>query len=162
MAEKMHMYVNSLLKKYETKNAMLLDLYGGVGTFGIMNSELFKTVITIESLKECTDSANRNIELNNSKNVKAVTLDAKNIKKISVQQPLFVITDPPRSGMDERTIQQLNLWKPEVIVYISCNVEQLRRDIPKFKNYKINSAALFDLFPQTPHSEAIVELVIKE
>jgi len=29
----------------------------------------------------------------------------------------------------------------------------------KFKDYKIANATMFDLFPQTPHIEAMVELV---
>lgn len=162
MAEKMQKYVHELLSKYETKKAHLLDLYGGVGTFGIMNSEIFKTTQTVEAVKECTDSANVNIENNDAKNVKAITLDAKNIRRLKLESPLFVITDPPRSGMDEKTIQHLNLIKPELIIYISCNVEQLRKDIPKLKNHEVKSAALFDLFPQTPHSEAVVELVLRK
>lgn len=161
MAEKMLDYVNNLLKNYDTKQAHLLDLYGGVGTFGIINAGLFKDVLIIESLKQSIDAANENIKINNIKNSKATVLDAMQLKKIDFQQPLFVITDPPRSGMHPKTILRLNELKPKAIIYISCNVEQLGKDIPKFKDYKINSAALFDLFPQTPHSEAIVELVLK-
>ncbi|HME87379.1 MAG TPA: hypothetical protein VKE88_03120, partial [Candidatus Nanoarchaeia archaeon] len=133
MAEKMHEYVKEIVKKYDTQKMNLLDLYGGVGTFGIMNAESFKTMLTVESVKECTDAALKNIEFNGVKNGSAQTLDAKNIRKLSLQQPLFVITDPPRSGMDEKTIAHLNLVKPKVIVYISCNVEQLKKDVPKFK-----------------------------
>jgi len=81
---------------------------------------------------------------------------------MSLSSPLFVVTDPPRSGMDVKTIYHLNEVKPKVIIYISCNIEQLAKDLPKFKNYKLKSAALFDLFPQTPHCEGVVELVLKE
>jgi len=86
-------------------------------------------------------------------------LDAKNLKKLKFIQPLFVITDPPRSGMHPKTIEQLNILKPEIILYVSCNVEQLAKDIIKLKDYKIKSAAIFDLFPQTNHIEVIIELV---
>lgn len=161
MAEKMQEYCNSLLKEYKTKDSYLLDLYGGVGTFGIINSELFKDVTIVENSKQCIDSALINIKNNKIKNAKAIILDAKSLKKIELKAPLFVINDPPRSGMHPKTIEHLNNIKPEVIIYISCNVTQLGKDIPKFKDYKINSAALFDLFPQTNHSEAIVELVKK-
>jgi 23S rRNA (uracil-5-)-methyltransferase RumA len=161
MAEKMHAYVRELLQKSNTQNSHLLDLYAGVGTFGVINADLFKTVTIIESVQSCIDAANKNIEVNGVKNATAKVLDAKNIKKLSLQQPLIVITDPPRSGMDERTIHHLNSVKPKTIIYISCNVQQLQKDIPKFKEYSVKSAALFDLFPQTPHSEAIVELVLK-
>lgn len=159
MAEKMHEYVHKLLSSYNTKQAHLLDLYGGVGTFGIINSALFKNITIIEDSKQCIDAADLNIKNNNINNAKAIILDAKNLKKIDFPKPLFVITDPPRSGMHPKTIEQLKKLKPEVIIYISCNITQLKKDILKFKDYRLNSAAMFDLFPQTNHSESIVELV---
>jgi len=63
--------------------------------------------------------------------------------------------------MDPKTIQAIKELKPYLIIYISCNPQQLSKDLFKLTDYKINSAALFDLFPQTPHSEAIVELILK-
>lgn len=158
MAEKMQGHCHELFKKYDTKNACLLDLYSGVGTFGITNAEMFKTVTMVESEKLSVETAGKNIEKNSIKNAKTTLLDAKHLKKVILENPLFVITDPPRSGMDPKTIEQLNNLKPEAIIYISCNITQLGKDILKLKGYSIRSAALFDLFPQTPHVEAIVEL----
>lgn len=162
MAEKMHTYCNELLKKYDTKNASLLDLYAGVGTFGINNSELFKQVIILENDKLSIQSAEENMKNNNVTNSKTMLLDAKQLGRLQLQKPLFIIMDPPRSGMHPKTIEQLNVLKPEIMIYVSCNVEQLGKDLPKFKDYEIKSAALFDLFPQTVHSEAIVELCKKK
>jgi 23S rRNA (uracil1939-C5)-methyltransferase len=161
VASKMQDHCNSLLKKYDTKNAFLLDLYAGVGTFGIINSELFKEVLVVESVKSCIDAANKNIIENNAKNVKTMVLDAGKIKRLSLKKPLYVILDPPRSGMDQKTIDELKKIKPEAIIYVSCNVFQLSKDILKFKDYKIKSAAMFDMFPQTKHIEAVVELCLK-
>ncbi|MFH0837671.1 MAG: hypothetical protein V1880_00175 [Patescibacteria group bacterium] len=160
MAEKMHEYVHDLLKKYDTAEAHLLDLYGGVGAFGIVNADLFKGVTTIESFEGCTLAAKENIGLNNLKTIEAICMDAKRLKQVKLPSgDLYVITDPPRSGMDEETVIQLKKLRPKVLIYISCNVEQLGRDLPKFKDYKIKSAAIFDLFPQTNHMESVVELV---
>jgi tRNA/tmRNA/rRNA uracil-C5-methylase (TrmA/RlmC/RlmD family) len=78
---------------------------------------------------------------------------------VSLPAQLFVILDPPRSGMHQKTIEQLNRLKPKAMLYVSCNVQQLKKDIAKFRSYAVKSAALFDFFPQTPHSEAVVELV---
>lgn len=158
IAEKMHQYVHELLKSHNTKDAHLLDLYAGVGTFGIINAKLFKNVTIIENSKQCIDAANLNITNNNIQNAKALVLDAKQLKKVQLPQPLFVITDPPRSGMEPKTIQQLNELRPAAIIYISCNIQQLAKDIQKFSNYSVKSAAMFDLFPQTNHIEAVVEL----
>ena len=163
MAEQMHAYVNEMLGKYETKNHELLDLYCGVGTFGINNANLFKNVVMVEADKNCIDSAELNIKENKIHNAKAILLDAMNLKKLNlgIGSELFVITDPPRSGMHPKTIDELRKLKPKIIVYISCNIEQLKKDLIKFSEYEIKSAALFDLFPQTPHAEGIVEMVRK-
>jgi len=170
MAEKMHKYVHNILRLQADKrlsasgkpvagDVHLLDLYGGVGTFGIINSDLFKTVQTVESFEGCIEAAKANIELNQVKNVEAILLDAKQLKKINLQSPLFVVTDPPRSGMHPKTILGLIERKPEVIIYISCNISQLEKELPKFlKHYKLKSVAIFDLFPQTNHMETVVEL----
>jgi len=159
MAEHMHKYVTSILEIYEPKDTHLLDLYAGVGTFGINNAHLYKTVISAESYPGCIDAAKENIRLNNKNNCTAVVLDAKNINKLPLQTPLHVITDPPRSGMHNKTIDTLCTLKPEVIIYISCNIDQLGKDLLGLKGYTIKSAALFDLFPHTPHCEGVVELI---
>lgn len=159
MAEKMHEYVNELIRKHEhTAQMTLLDLYAGVGTFGINNSGLFKNVIIVESDKHCMESAKENIKKNKLANAEAILTDAASLKKVNIPENTFVITDPPRSGMHPKTIEELKKKRPQHIIYISCNIEQLGKDIKKFSQYKLKSAAMFDLFPQTPHIEGIVEL----
>ncbi|HIH10882.1 TPA: 23S rRNA (uracil(1939)-C(5))-methyltransferase RlmD [Candidatus Woesearchaeota archaeon] len=162
VAGKMQEYCRTLFQGKETFSAHLLDLYGGVGTFGIINADLFKSVIIVESVPSCIIAAKRNCVENEIKNVNCVLLDAKNLRKLTFPSSLYVITDPPRSGMDQRTIQQLMILRPKVIVYISCNLQQFAKDLLKLKQYSVQSVALFDLFPQTNHSEAVVELVLRE
>jgi len=163
MANKMLEHVKKLISSYsKEKKIQLLDLYGGVGTFGIVNSDEFQKTTIVELAEDSIEAAKQNIKLNNIDNVEALVLDAKLLRKVKLEKPLFVITDPPRAGMDSKTIRQLNSLEPEVIIYISCNPNQLAKDIPKLIDYELKSAALFDLFPQTPHMEAVVELVKKK
>jgi len=145
MANQMHEYVHGLLAAYERgEYAHLLDLYGGVGAFGIVNADLFHKVTTIEDYEGCTMAARQNVELNGLSHVEAICMDAKRLKQVRLpEKELYVVTDPPRSGMHEETIIQLRKLRPEKIIYISCNVEQLGRDLPKFSDYKITSAALW-------------------
>jgi 23S rRNA (uracil-5-)-methyltransferase RumA len=159
MAENLHKYCHDLLKSYPTQDAHLLDLYGGVGTFGIINAGLFKDVTILESYEPAIHACEKNIEENGLSNVKPILMDAKHLKILELQEPLYAILDPPRSGMNPRTLKRLNEIQPERIVFISCNVKLLRRELPYLSNYRIESAALFDLFPQTPHQEAVIELV---
>ena len=84
----------------------------------------------------------------------------KKIKNLQLKKPFVVIIDPPRTGMHNETIATLNKLLPLSIIYVSCNINQLRKDIPKFKQYNIKDVALFDQFPQTNHMEAVVELML--
>jgi 23S rRNA (uracil-5-)-methyltransferase RumA len=158
LAELMHKYVRGILEKQNTMDYELLDMYSGVGTFGIINADLFKKVTMIESYKKSADFANKNILANNAQNAASHALESKQMKRLKLARQLIIITDPPRTGMDNETIAQINQLSPEKIIYISCNADQLAKDIKKFKNYIAGKAGLFDLFPHTPHSESIVEL----
>lgn len=162
MTERMHEYIHEKLKTYSDPEGHLLDLYGGVGTFGVINAELFKGCTTVEDFEGCTVAAKDNIELNSIKNMEAINLDAKQLSNLKLPEPLYVITDPPRSGMHPKTIQRLLKIKPKVILYISCNIKQLEKDMPKFlTEYELKSSAVFDLFPQTNHMETVVEMLLK-
>ena len=159
MMQKMQSHVHSLLRKYPTIGGELLDLYAGVGTFGMVNAALFKNITLVENFKPAIEAAEKNLRLNTIKHGRALVLSGGQTGRVWFTSPLYVITDPPRIGMEQKAIIELNRLKPEVIIYVSCNVEQLQKDILKFKQYKVKSATLFDLFPQTKHSEAVVELV---
>ncbi|MGD9346302.1 MAG: hypothetical protein PVH84_10590 [Candidatus Aminicenantes bacterium] len=160
MAEKLHAYCRDLIRSYSTQGAHLLDLYGGVGTFGVINADLFESVTILENYEPSVHACENNIRENKLSNTKAILMDAKHLKMLELPDRLYAILDPPRSGMNPRTLKRLNEIKPELIVFISCNVKLLRRELPYLSNYKIKSAALFDLFPQTPHQEAVIELVL--
>jgi 23S rRNA (uracil1939-C5)-methyltransferase len=159
MAEKLHQYCHDLLKSYPREDRHLLDLYGGVGTFGIINASLFEDVTILENYEPAIQACEGNVNENGLSNVKPILMDAKHLKILELPEPLVAILDPPRSGMNPRTLKRLNAIKPELIVFISCNVKLLRRELPFLSNYRIKSAALFDLFPQTPHQEAVIELI---
>jgi 23S rRNA (uracil-5-)-methyltransferase RumA len=157
VAEKMIGYVKELLSG---KNGHLVDLYGGVGTFGLCNE--FDKITIIEEHPLSVECARKNILINNVKSAEAIVLDAKKIDKIKVLRPLHVITDPPRTGMDLVAIKRLTDLKPETIIYVSCNPTQFRKEFLKFAKagYSIKSVAMFDMFPQTNHTEMVVEMKI--
>ena len=169
VAQKMVEYTRDIFAEFGpevTSNATLLDLYGGVGTFGIASANLFKECLVAEAFSESIDCAKINIEKNKLSNASAVCIDATYIKNsdetykiISRAKDLFVLTDPPRSGMHPKTIRFLQEISPKVIVYVSCNPEQMAKELRFFRNYEIRSLRVFDMFPQTNHIESIIELV---
>nr|MBA3403267.1 class I SAM-dependent RNA methyltransferase [Gemmatimonadaceae bacterium] len=70
-----------------------------------------------------------------------------------------VVLNPPRAGTDSRVTTALELQKPSVVVYVSCNPATLARDISRLPGYRIASLLAFDMFPQTAHVETVCELV---
>lgn len=161
VAELMHTHVRGLLTSWRT-GGHLLDLYAGVGTFGIINSDLFSDVALVESAPASVAAAERNIAENSARNVRSFRLDASQLGRLKhLQEPLTAISDPPRSGMEPKALLQLLTLRPEKVIYISCNPERLSSDIGRFTRYEVESAALFDMFPQTNHIEAVVGLSLK-
>ena len=75
-----------------------------------------------------------------------------------LRRPGLVITNPPRTGMDERVGAGLERSAPERIVYISCDPATLARDLSRLPSYRLVAATAFDLFPQTAHVETVAVL----
>ena len=74
-------------------------------------------------------------------------------------KPNVVFVDPPRKGLDNKTIGALKELKPEKIVYISCNPATLVRDLAKIEEkYHIEKIQPVDMFPFTSHVECVVVL----
>lgn len=64
-----------------------------------------------------------------------------------------VLVDPPRSGVDPSTCELLSRFRH--IVYFSCSLETLRRDLAVLtQTHRITRVAAFDQFPGTRHLES--------
>jgi 23S rRNA (uracil1939-C5)-methyltransferase len=72
--------------------------------------------------------------------------------------PALVITNPPRTGMDERVAAELERLLPKRVVYISCDPATLARDLTRMPSFRLVTAVAFDLFPQTAHVETVALL----
>ncbi len=72
----------------------------------------------------------------------------------------MIFVDPPRKGLTESFIKASTSVKPEKIVYISCNVATMARDIKLYEElgYKLTKVQPADLFPNTHHVECVVLL----
>ena len=161
MAEKMIAYCKDAVKKYADKYTVLVDLYGGSGTFGISLADLFYKCYIIDNDTLNISCAKENIAANNIKNTEATCADATSLQ-INFSDAV-VITDPPRSGMDQKAIKKLLQLMPKAIIYISCNPQELAKELKFFKkHYSLESISVFDLFPQTVHVEAVAELKRRE
>lgn len=137
-----------------TGKETILDLYCGIGTIGIFASKQAHKVFGIEIIENAVNDAKENAKINGIENADFFCGEVENIlpkmtKKYAIN-PEVVFVDPPRKGLDAKTIETLINLRPKKIVYISCNPATLARDIAileeKYETYEITPV---DMFPYT-------------
>jgi 23S rRNA (uracil1939-C5)-methyltransferase len=74
--------------------------------------------------------------------------------------PEVLVLDPPRAGLPEGGVEALAALAPARVVYLSCDPATLARDLALWfaRGWALRSVHGFDLFPQTPHIEALALL----
>lgn len=149
-----------------TKNEILCDLYCGTGTIGIIASKKVKKVYGIEIVKEAIEDAKENARVNNIDNIEFINGDVEvafgQLLKEGVK-PNVVIVDPPRKGLDERTIENLCELQLNKFVYISCNPSTLMRDLQKLQEtYNVLTITPVDNFCYSTHVECVAVLYLKK
>jgi len=123
-------------------------------------------VYGIEIVKEAVEAARENAVLNGVNNtefyagdVEVVLDDLINNQGVKADIVMF---DPPRKGLDKKSINNILKIKPKKIVYISCNPATLVRDLAEFEEYyDIKAIIPVDMFPWTSHVECVAVLCLK-
>ncbi|MDO4541905.1 MAG: class I SAM-dependent RNA methyltransferase [Bacillota bacterium] len=142
-------------------NGILLDLYCGVGTFGIYLGDMFEKVVGIEAFVPAVADAGYNAELNG---IKGEYIAAKTEASLfdllaSMGRPQVVVVDPPRAGLAKDSVNALLASESPLLLYISCDPGTLSRDLKLLSaHYQPCSIKPFNLFPRTGHVECIVLL----
>ena len=150
-----------------SENDIVFDLYCGIGTISLFMAKYAKKVYGIEIVEEAVNDAKENAKMNGISNVEFIAGDVENIldelindKKII---PDIVMVDPPRKGLDNKSIENIMSIKPKKLVYISCNPATLVRDLSKLEGlYGVHEVIPVDMFPFTSHVECVVAMILKE
>ena len=153
------------IKKYAngSKKDNLLDLYCGTGTIGIYLSKTVGQALGIEINEKAIVDANKNKKLNNISNINFMASDVSNVIDKLDFKPSIIIVDPPRAGLDQKTIAAIIKMRPQKLIYTSCDPMTLARDLNCFKeDFNIIEITPFDMFPNTHHIECVCLLKIKE
>lgn len=150
----------------------LLELYCGLGNFTLPLAQNFNRVLATEISKSSVQAAHHNLEINGIKNVNVIRMSSEEFTEAMSGKRTFqrlqgldlkqfdcktVLVDPPRSGVDDDTINLINQY--DNIVYISCNPETLFDNLKTLTlTHQIANFAVFDQFPYTDHLECGVYL----
>ena len=128
----------------------IMDLYSGVGTFSALFNGENKTVYAVERERKCLELSRKN-----APSAISFSDDCARWGKSKGKHVDTVIVDPPRTGLDKEVISLLEEWKPEKIIYISCNPVTASRDLSLFSLYAPTKVKVFDLYPGSSHTETV-------
>lgn len=145
-----------------SRDDIVLDLYCGTGTIGIFLAPFVRQVIGVEVNAQAIESAKKNQALNKISNIEWKLGKVEDVIPSMKVSPNVVVVDPPRSGLDDKTIERIKSWDVEKIVYVSCDPVTLARDINRLKEkYDVVKIVPVDMFPQTKHVECVASLLLK-
>ena len=135
-----------------------LDLYSGTSLWGILISDLAEKITCVEVNIEATDNAKWNIKRNNISNIKVINGKVEDYID-SFKDIDLVIIDPPRSGLDKKTINYLKRINSKYLIYVSCDMQTLKRDLNDLEDsYNLLEVNLVDMFKMTYHCEVVTIL----
>ncbi|MCL2521375.1 MAG: 23S rRNA (uracil(1939)-C(5))-methyltransferase RlmD [Erysipelotrichales bacterium] len=143
------------------KRDIVFDCYCGVGTISTYLADSCLKVIGIDNNKDAIKNAISNARLNNQTNMEFIAGDVEaTVRKLIVNYRKIdcLIVDPPREGL-KHFLKLIEEIKPKKIIYISCNLSTLAKDLAILKkNYKIKEIQPVDMFPFSAILESVVIL----
>lgn len=144
----------------ETKDKVVFDLYSGTGTISQILAEVSKEVVGVEIVEEAVEAARENARMNGLKNCRFIAGDVLRVLDELEEKPDMIVLDPPRDGIHPKALPKILDYGVDRIVYISCKVTSLARDLELFqeRGYRVEKCTAVDQFCQTVHVESIVLL----
>ncbi|MCR5795465.1 MAG: 23S rRNA (uracil(1939)-C(5))-methyltransferase RlmD [Solobacterium sp.] len=146
-----------------TGSEILIDLYCGTGTIGMIASRKAKKVYGIEIVADAVKDAKINAQINGIDNIEFFNMDASKGAQAILRSKIkadVIIVDPPRKGCSKDTLDAMITISPGKIVYVSCDPATLARDVKILSEagYELKTVQPVDMFPHTAHIETIVLL----
>lgn len=152
----------------EVMPSAVLDLYCGVGGFALHCAAgpgaAARRVLGVEVSPEAVGSA-RLTAARRSRDLADVEFRVGDATDVDALDPdllrgprSMVVVNPPRRGIGPDLAAWIEACGASHLVYSSCNVDSLARDLALLPSFTARQARLFDMFPQTSHHEVIVLL----
>lgn len=119
----------------QNKDGILLDLYAGTGTIGILLAKYFTKVYSVELVESASRDGAKNAIRNNVTNIEFVNKKVEEFVKENEEktkgekQKTTIILDPPRDGLHPSALPYILSFGADEIIYVSCNPGTLTRDI---------------------------------
>ena len=157
----LRIYQDVLSHINEKKSAV--DLYTGSGPLALMLATQIDKVVGIDINEVSIANAKENAKKNHMDHVTFIKDQAAHgLKYVLKKSKLDLITcDPPRSGLDDATLEAIQNSGVKTVIYVSCNPASLAKNLSHLSNYDVKSIQAYDMFPHTAHVESLTVLEIK-
>ena len=142
----------------------VFDLFSGTGTISQVLAPVAKEVIGVEIIEEAVEAAKENAARNGLENCRFIAGDVFKVLDDIEEKPDVIVLDPPRDGIHPKALPKILDYGVDTIVYISCKVTSLARDLAMFqaRGYEVVKAVAVDQFCETYHVETVVLLSHKK
>ncbi len=146
--------------RFTQDSASILDLYCGTGSIGLSLMRPGQKLIGLDTVPEAIRAAKENSSLNGIANATFYVKPAEAIDftTLGLPEPMTVVVDPPRKGLDQMLVKKLLTFQPSKICYISCDPATMARDLHALVGsgiYSLTSVRPVDMFPWTHHVESV-------
>lgn len=136
----------------------LWDLYCGVGGFGLHLAAPDRSVVGVEASEQAVESARTTAGELSIPGTSWVAADATSWALGQETAPDLVVVNPPRRGIGPELAAWLEASHVRHVLYSSCNVDTLARDLDRMPSLRPVAARLLDMFPHTGHHEVLLLL----
>lgn len=142
----------------------VFDLFSGTGTISQVLAPVAKEVIGVEIIEEAVEAAKENAARNGLENCRFIAGDVFKVLDDIEEKPDVIVLDPPRDGIHPKALPKILDYGVDTIVYISCKVTSLARDLAMFqaRGYEVVKAVAVDQFCETVHVETVCLLSRKD
>lgn len=137
------------------------DLYAGVGLFSASLAAAGRTgVVAVEGDQFAASDLENNAAVFGSAIAVKQTSVERYLSGSGSRVPQTIVLDPPRTGVSTEAMSGLVALKAPRVVYVSCDVATLARDVKRFAEvgYRLDHIEAFDMFPNTAHVETLAVL----
>lgn len=143
----------------EAAPSSLWDLYCGVGGFALHCAAPGRDVVGIETSEAAVAAGERSRREAGLSSVRFLADDATAFARRAPEPPELLVVNPPRRGIGAELAQWLEGSGVLTVLYSSCNVTSLARDLAAMPSLVPVRGQVLDMFPQTTHAEVLLQLV---
>lgn len=153
--------IRSVVRAAGATNALqVLDLYGGVGMFGLSLAAAGARVEIVEANAEAIEAGRRAACDGGIENAIFTRAHVGTFLKSGLaagRRAAVVVANPPRAGLGRAVPERLAGWRAGRLVVVSCDPATLSRDVARLEGvgYRLRAVTPIDLFPQTAHVESV-------